>query len=205
LNRCCPNSVLPKKIYATFLDVNGIWPCINGVTLELEYNVTSVLDPDFCELLLYQTAGPIKDENNYPVCNVKWGAFNIPSCNGNGYVATNNSCASPDYSCSSDVYVDFQIVFFNGCFPQCLVETYLGVYVQQKVLGLCRNYCSDFPNVSSRADIQSNAAYINCNKPLNITTSATINDLCAKVRYSTARYVNYGAIGTGLVNIIITE
>ncbi len=202
MNRCCSNLVLSKKIYVTFLDVNGIWPCIDGVTLELEYNLTVVLDPDFCELLLYRTAGPIKDETD---CSSKFGAFNIPSCNGNGYVATNNSCASPDYSCSSDVYVDFAIVFSNGCFPPCSVETYLGVYVQQKILGLCRNFCSDFPNVSSRADIETNPGFINCNKPLNITTSAEINDLCAKVRYSTGRYVNYGAIGTGLVDIIITE
>jgi hypothetical protein len=181
LDRCCSNLIYPKKIYATFVDVNGLWPCINGITLELEYTGRTILDPASCEKFSYYTLGPIKTASLGSCTNVR-GAYKIASCNGNGYQVTNTSCASPDYSCSSDVNV------------------LLGV---SKISGICRNYCTDFPN-SSGGTLEFGSGYVNCNKPINVTNSLSISSLCASVP-STGKYIHYGITGTGSINIVLTE
>jgi hypothetical protein len=202
LDRCCSNLIYPKKIYATFVDVNGIWPCINGITLELEYTGRTILDPASCEKFSYYTLGPIKTASLGSCTNVR-GAYKIASCNGNGYQVTNTSCASPDYSCSSDVNVLLGVSISNGCFPSCEISLSLSVFVEQKISGICRNYCTDFPN-SSGGTLEFGSGYVNCNKPINVTNSLSISSLCASVP-STGKYIHYGITGTGSINIVLTE
>jgi hypothetical protein len=187
-------------MYLTFSDPNGVWPCIDGVTIEVDHYSSDDSSVQ-CKEHIWSTKGPIKTFPNPPTCiTSQWGAVNIPSCNGLGFYSAMSNCTSQQYDCSRNVNLSPSL-HFTDC--TCVVTLYLNVYVEQKIFGLCRTFCNDSPNSGTISFFGTANSVYSCNNPLSLTYNYNINNTCFDA--ANFLYVGFGVNSTGNISFTITE
>jgi hypothetical protein len=201
---CCSQAILPKRLYITFQDPNNAYPCIDGVTIPIDYFIKNVLDPNFCIEYIYQTRGPIPTYFGTGCVGPDvMGGYDLPACKGEGYVVTDSNCSNPDYRCSDNVGIAMQLIFNDGCFPFCKIRLDIFFLVSQYVNGACRTFCGN--DVSGLTLDIFQGLSLNCNKPIYIENNISFSSKCRPVGgYGT--FVNHGlALANTTFKVIITE
>ena len=201
---CCSHAILPKKLYITFQDPNNAYPCIDGVTIPIDYFIKIVSDPNSCFYYGYQTKGPIPTYfGTGCVGSDVMGGYDLPACKGQGYVVTDSNCSNPDYRCSDNVGIAMQLVFGDGCFPSCKIYLDIFFLVNQYVNGACRTFCGNDVSGLTLEIFQNLPS--NCSKPIYIENNISFSSKCANVSMH-GTFVNHGlALANTTFKVIVTE